>query len=202
MPSNITLIGCGIFQEEVEAIMKAEKLNVDIKWLEVGLHDSIERLEESLDEALNLERAQGSSGLGFLYGTACLPEMKVFAAERGVPVLGARNCLAALVGDEELKGLEQNRTLVASPGWVRKMWLGRAGRPGGWTVDDYRLQFGRYDLILVLDPGLEPLTDEEIITCFDLVQVPLEVRPCDLGYFRRIFLKLLDEARGEGEPAV
>jgi len=189
--AEITLAGCGIFQEEIEHILKEDNIAVEVKWLEVGLHDNIERLEEVLDTAVKEHRQASGRPMGFLYGCACLPTMKDFARERGVAVLPVRNCLAALVGDAELKELEQNRTLVASPGWVRKMWLGRAGSSTGWTADDYRMQFGRYDRILVLDPGLKPLTDEEILTCFDLVQVPIETQPCDLEHFRRVFLELL-----------
>lgn len=194
MSKKLTLIGCGIFQAEIDHILAEENLDLDINWLEVGLHDNVERLEETLEQAAAMgEKGDGQSPF-FLYGTACLPEMKPFAQKLGATVLPVRNCLAALVGDAKLKELEQNRTLVASPGWVRKMWLGRAGTAGGWTADDYRMQFGRYDLILVLDPGLNPLTDEEIITCFDLVQVPIEVQPCGLEYFRQLFLDFLDPA--------
>ena len=197
---KITLAGCGIFQEEVEYILKEDHPEVEINWLEVGLHDNIERLEEVLEAAALDHRQAGGGPLGFLYGCACLPTMKDFARERGVAVLPVKNCLAALVGDAKLKELEQNRTLVASPGWVRKMWLGRAGSPTGWTADDYRMQFGRYDRILVLDPGLTPLTDEEILACFDLVQVPIEVEPCDLEHFRRVFLDLLESLAANGKP--
>lgn len=188
MGNGPTIIGCGIFQEEAEHLLAEANLDFDIQWLEVGLHDNIERLEEALAEASAERCGPGrEERLLFLYGTACLPEMKPFAGKLEAEILPVRNCLAALVGDEKLKQLEQNHTLVASPGWVRKMWLGRAGTVGGWTADDYRMQFGRYDLILVLDAGLNPLTDEEIITCFDLVQVPIEVQPCDLTFFRQLF---------------
>jgi hypothetical protein len=117
--------------------------------------------------------------------------MKAFAEARGTRALSVRNCLAALAGDAELRELERDRTLVASPGWVRKMWLGRAETPTGWRADDFRIQFGRYDRILALDPGIHPLTDDEIIACFDLVQVPIEVQPCALDHFRQVFLELI-----------
>ena len=41
---RITLAGCGIFQEEVEQILRDEHPGVRINWLEVGLHDNIECL--------------------------------------------------------------------------------------------------------------------------------------------------------------
>lgn len=197
MSETITLIACGIFQEEAEHVLKKAGLDeVKIDWLEVGLHDNIDLLESILDETLKRHREEPEAGpLGIMYGWACLPWMKDFAKERHVPVLPVKNCLAALVGDAELRELEQNNTMVASPGWVRKMWLGRSGTTMGWKADDFRLQFGRYDLILVLDPGLNPLSDEEIITCFDLVQVPLETRPCDLGHFRGLLLDFIETVR-------
>lgn len=197
---KISLAGCGIFREELEHILKEDHPAVEIDWLEVGLHDDIERLEGALDAAADEHRRAGRGPLGFLYGCACLPTMKDFARERGAAVLPVKNCLAALVGDARLKELEQNRTLVASPGWVRKMWLGRAGTSTGWTADDYRMQFGRYDRILVLDPGLNPLTDEEILSCFDLVQVPLEIEPCNLEHFRQAFRDLLKSCAGAESP--
>lgn len=187
------LIGCGIFREEVEHLSQTRGLHLNVEWLPVGLHDNIERLEAALEEAIAEQKQRGRRNIGLLFGQGCLPLMKQFAQEHGVAVLSVKNCLAALVGDEELKTLEQNRTLVASPGWVRKMWLGRAGTADGWTADDYRIQFGRYDLILVLDPGIEPLSDDEIITCFDLIQVPIETRACGLEHFFKVFGRLADD---------
>lgn len=194
MPIPITLIACSIFQEEVEAVLRDMKDPPKILWQEVGLHDNIEKMEEILSEVAARARADGAENLGLLYGLACLPTMKDFAAAHGLRVLKQRNCLAAMVGDDKLKELEKDRTLVATVGWVRKMWLGRANTPTGWQADDFRMHAGRYDRILVLDVGLKPLTDEEIITCFDLVQVPIEIMECSLDYFRGVF----EELRGAG----
>ena len=186
MPRSLTLIGCGIFQEETESILAELDSPPTLIWQPVGLHDNLEIMEETLDQVLADARAGGDPPLGLLFGFGCLPEMRAFAAARRTPCLPTRNCLTALAGEEGLKGLEKDRTLVASPGWVRKMWLARAGTAGGWKTDDYRQNFGRYDRVVVLDPGLIPLTDEELITCYDLIQVPLEVQHLDLGHFRQL----------------
>jgi hypothetical protein len=194
MENKTTVIACGIFQEEVEQVLAEEGLKLSFDWREAGLHDNIERLEEDLGAAAAAHRAAGERHPALLYGFGCLPEMKAFARERGLALLPVKNCLAALLGDEQLRELEKDRTLVASSGWLRKMWLGRRDSVLGWKADDYRMQFGRYDRIVVLDSGRRPLNDEEIITCFDLVQTPLEARPCDLGHFKRLFLDLIRTA--------
>jgi hypothetical protein len=158
----------------------------------------LEILEAALERALAEAGTGDSPAPGLLFGFGCLPEMRAFAAARRAALLPTRNCLTALVGEEGLKDLEKDHTLVASPGWVRKMWLARAGLAGGWQVDDYRQNCGRYDRVLVLDAGLTPLTDEEIITCYDLIQVPLEVQALDLSHFR---LLLEDFIRAAGNSA-
>jgi hypothetical protein len=175
-----------MLQEETEHILAGVDPPPIFIWQPVGLHDNLEVLEATLDQALADVRAGGGRPSGLLFGFGCLPEMRAFAAARGLALLPTKNCLTALAGEEGVKNLEKDRTLVASPAWVRKMWLGRAGTAGGWQADDYRQNFGRYDRVVVLDPGLTPLTDEEIITCYDLIQVPLEIQPLGLGHFRQL----------------
>lgn len=46
--------------------------------------------------------------------------------------------------------------------------------------------------ILVVDPGLDPLTDEEILDFFDLSQVPVEVEALDLRCFENAVTRLLE----------
>ena len=198
MGGKIILIGCGIFQEEVEHLLReAGGRDMEIIWLEPGLHENVEKLEEALaEEAAKLRRLDGAANVGLLYGMACLPAMKNFVAAQELTAFGPRNCIAAMVGDEKLKELERDRTLVATPAWVRKMW----GRPDGWQAADFRMNFGRYDRILILDAGLSPLTDEEIITCFDLVGVPLEVMECGLDHFRLAFRKLIEAVEKTRTP--
>ena len=58
--SPVTLIACAIFKEEVERLLADADLNLNIQWLEVGLHDNIERLEEILDKAIAGARRQGA----------------------------------------------------------------------------------------------------------------------------------------------
>jgi hypothetical protein len=60
-----------------------------------------------------------------------------------------------------------------SPRTAQTLW--------GWNKADCRINLGRYARILVIDPGLKALSDEEVFAFFDLVQVPVEVVPLALG---------------------
>lgn len=188
------LIACGIYQDELEHVLASiEAPELKIIWLEAGLDNNLEMLEAKLAEAISETRAAGGSDLRLLFGRACLPHMAEFAQRQGVTTLAAKNCIAAMIGDERKLELEKDRTMVVTPAWVRKMWLDPGGVKSilGWTETDFRINLGRYDRILVLDTGLHPLTDEEILEAFDLIEVPLEFEPCDLGLFRDNCLNFL-----------
>ncbi len=55
---------------------------------------------------------------------------------------------------------------------------------GAGTRWIFRINLGRYARILVIDPSLNSLSDEEVLAFFDLAQVPVEVVHLALGLFR------------------
>jgi hypothetical protein len=45
--------------------------------------------------------------------------------------------------------------------------------------------------VAALEPGINPLSEEEILSFFDLTQVPLDVQPLDLSHFKTILVEAL-----------
>jgi hypothetical protein len=43
----------------------------------------------------------------------------------------------------------------------------------------------------ILDPGKDPLTDEEILMFFDLAQVPIDIEPLQLDHFKCVLNEIL-----------
>lgn len=185
------ILACGIFKEELEHILARPGWEgVDVQWLGVGLHNDIDRLAATVEEELVRAREEGRDQVRLLFGRGCAPGLDALAAARGVAILGGKNCLAAMVGDEELTRLEGGRTMVMTPGWVRQ-WREIMIRDCGWTEVDFRMNLGRYDRLLILDAGLSPFSDEEILEFFDLVQVPVDFLAIDLAGFERRLQALL-----------
>ena len=73
--------------------------------------------------------------------------------------------------------------------WIEMIYKSIAD--GYWTVDDARINLGRYDRIILLDSGLEPLDDEMILEFFELTQVPIEIVPVSLDHFKQVVAQLL-----------
>ena len=193
MRSKQVLVACGIYKDELEHLLVTiDSCEMEIIWLESGLDNNLEMLEAKLDEAISANSGAGID-LRLLFGRACLPHMAEFAQARGVTTLASKNCVAAMIGDERKLELEKDKTMVVTPAWVRQMWLSPGGVKAvlGWTETDFRINLGRYDRILILDTGIKPLTDEEVLEAFDLIQVPLDFEPCDLDHFRENLMAFL-----------
>ncbi len=63
----------------------------------------------------------------------------------------------------------------------------------GWDEVDVRINMGRYDRILLIDAGVATVSDETILSFYDLVQVPIEIEQVDLEYFKNLVNQILNE---------
>ncbi|MDR1164868.1 MAG: DUF1638 domain-containing protein [Deltaproteobacteria bacterium] len=188
-----TLVACNILEAEIKsALAKRPDVEVEIVWLRAGLHNDMDLLEAKLNEALaKLEK--GDPSVRLLIGYGCSPGLKEIAKERAFPVLATKNCLGALVGEDKLMELEKNKTMVITPSWIRKTWFAEDGMKAmlGWDETDFRINFGRYDRVLVLDFGLEPLSDEELMEAYSIIEVPIESESYPMDHFEKFFWDFL-----------
>ncbi|MDR1037150.1 MAG: DUF1638 domain-containing protein [Deltaproteobacteria bacterium] len=195
MREKRVLIACGIFDEELEGALKhlQDAYDLTVIRLPPGYHCVIEELEAKLREALEGVAPEDRAGVRLMIGRNCLPDMRDFCAREGVRCLPTANCLSAMVGDERLKELEDGKTMVITPAWIRSMFLHPDGIPTflRWDATDFRINFGRYDRMLVLETGTPP-TDEEILECFDLFGNPVfDSEPCGPDHFNRLVREFL-----------
>jgi hypothetical protein len=193
MKINRTLIACNVFQDEMEYVLsRNQDYDVETIWIRAGLHSDLDLMEKSLQEAFQ-KMPQNCSELRLMIGRGCLPHMPELAAAHDIPLLSTKNCIGALVGEDRLVELEKDKTMVITPAWIRKTWFAEDGMRAllGWDDTDFRINFGRYDRILVLDAGLCPLTDEETLEAFEVIQVPIESEPFALDHFEEVFLNFM-----------
>ncbi|MDR2461144.1 MAG: DUF1638 domain-containing protein [Deltaproteobacteria bacterium] len=195
MAEKRVIIYCGIFDEELELALAPLSHRYEITFIRLkpGYHCLIEELEARLQEALASDLIKDKKDVRLFFGQKCLPDMPEFAKKHGVKVLPTGNCLSAMVGDKKLVELERNRTIVLTPAWIRKMFLSPEGIPAtsSWDAADFRMNFGRYDRVLVLETT-EPPTDEEILETFDLLGNPIiEFEPATLDHFNKLVEEFL-----------
>ncbi len=175
------LIACRIFEDELLHLLPQEA-EMSVIWLDAALHANLERLERELSRAFPQAVAEGAE-VQLLFGVGCHPDIRELAQKFGAKISPVKNCLEAFVGQRQTE-LEKDRTLLMTPGWVRA-WP-EIMRALGWDQMDVRLNLGRYNRILLLEPGVNPLSDEEILAFFDLTQVPIDTQPLDLRNFQQL----------------
>ncbi len=186
---SAVLIACKVLEKEILRSLPPEA-DVEVLWLDAGLHASLPRLEEGLRAALERSKPLERKTC-LLYGQGCHPEIRSLLEGHGVAAFPVKNCIEALLG-KDAPEIKDTKTMIMTPGWVRA-WPAMM-EALGWNEVDVRINLGRYERILVIDAGIEPLTDEETLWFFDLVQVPLETRKIDLSILRELLSGLLGEA--------
>jgi hypothetical protein len=181
------VVACGIFRSELSEVFREEdRFDLDVVWLKAGYHARTDLLAPRLREILAGLDESERRGLRVMYGRACLLAVNDDDLMKDAPTPPTDNCLTALVGLSRLRELEAGRTMVVTPSWIRDVYM--AGDPELmiWDECEFRMNFGRYDRVTVLDSGLDSLSDEEILEAFDRIGVPIEIFPISLDRFKRL----------------
>lgn len=194
MKCETSLIVCKIFEHELNHVLPSTA-DITIHWIDAALHADPDRMQTELNAAIAMARAKQENDICFIFGNGCHPDMCEIARDCGAQLPVVKNCIQAILGPEKTKQLETNRTMLITPGWLNAWQDIMAGL--GWDEVDVRTNLGRYDRILLLDPGIVPISDEEILGFYDLVQVPIEIEPVELSYFRDLIGEVLSDVPGE-----
>lgn len=185
-----SLIACPIFRKELEMVLEELGLAPRISYMHYSIHNNPIKMEEELQSSLEQVKMKGED-VRFLVGRHCKGkrDMTEVVEDCGGKIPQARNCIDMLIGNELTRKLQKNRTSLMTPAWVRM--INQSIQEGQWSVTDARLNLGWYNKILILDTGVETLSDEQIMEFYDLTQVEVEILPVDLSYFKILLQELL-----------
>ena len=178
---------CQIFTDELRAVLPEEYRDIDINWLDAGLHWNREKKEKTLQQAIKDAATEGTDAI-FIFANGVHPDMRDIVNSQGGKILGTNNCVEVLC-PESYDELGKDRTMVIMPGWIR--YFTRQMEAAGWDEVDIRQNFGHYDRFLLMDTGINPLSEEEILEFYDLIQVPIEIQQISLDHFREKLIEVL-----------
>jgi hypothetical protein len=184
------IIACPIFRKELESVLAELNLSPRISYMHYTIHNNPLKMDEELQDGV--DRASKTGGkVRFLVGKHCKGTRAIqeVVEDCGGKIPQARNCIDMLIGSELTNKLQKNRTSLMTPAWVKM--INRSIRDGQWTVTDARVNLGWYNKILILDTGVEQLSDEQIMEFYDLTQVEIEILPVKLDHFQKLLQDLL-----------
>ncbi|MCK4837498.1 MAG: DUF1638 domain-containing protein, partial [Desulfobulbaceae bacterium] len=176
------LITCPIFVKELAAVLPEIAAEPTVRLMAYNVHSNAKTMEEELASSIATARAEGAA-ISLLVGQECqaLQPLSQIAANCNGSLPEGLNCLEIILGREKARAMQANRTTLMTPAWIRM--INSSIDDGYWTVEDARINLGRYERIILLDSGLEPLDDEMIMEFFELTQVPIEILPVTLDHF-------------------
>jgi hypothetical protein len=188
MKKNKCLIACPIFKDELEMALESD-LSLDIQFMDYRIHNDAKRMFEELKKAVSV--ANGSD-ISLLVGSDCYCEVSIsdFAKQINANIINEKNCIEAILGPERTDELQRDRTTIHTQGWVRM--IRQSITDNGLMGDSIRIMLGYFERILLLDYGVKPYSDEDILTYYDLLQVPIEIEPVQLDYFKGVLNRLLE----------
>ena len=164
---RIGIIACQVLREEIEAITDGDPDVVHREYLERGLHDSPDRLRDTVIE--RVEALEGKVDVVFL-GYAICQSLDAVPSAIKLPfvMLREEDCIASILGPEEYTKEKAIciGTWFSSPGWAE--WWGESGlemlvreeemqglEELGYSKFDFaKMQFDGYSRCLAIDTGV------------------------------------------------
>ena len=182
------LIACPIFKDELE-IMLPSNVNFNLHFMDFRVHNDAQRMFQELDSAVH---SAGNCNIALLVGRECYCETPIadFAKSVNARIVNEKNCIEAILGPERADVLQQHRTTIHTKGWMRM--IRQFVADDGLNADSIRMMLGFFDRILLIDYGINAFSDDDIIAYYDLLQVPIQIEPVQLSYFRGVLSRLLE----------
>jgi hypothetical protein len=192
---TIPVLSCGIYQAELEKILPEieEELGVKLgaRYLPPALDVNETRLAGAIAGGLSEIRDAGDAKpVLLLYGRMCHTDMAGITRDTGAVYPAAANCVEMFLSPEKKKELDATGNAYYLTMSGLKLWREIYLQGHGWDAVDARINFGSFDKIIVLDCGLFEITDEALFDFFEFTQVPVEVMPITLDYFKGVILDL------------
>lgn len=188
MGKRAIFISCGIFQKELEYLVREKGLDWEITFLKPALHVNFDKLKEALISALE-EHRRGDAELKVLYGR-CHPEVMEIVERYGAKKLRAANCLEAILGAEQMARLNrEGKAFFLSAGWVEN-WQEMFELGARDFNFDFKSLLKGYTRAVVIDAGVIPLDEEKIRAFSSFTGLPVERVSVSLRRFYRLIEEL------------
>jgi len=182
-----SIIACGIFEKEIEALRPVLGFPFEAHYLGAGLHVDFGDLKEALVAELDKCKTNDSEGTIVVYGQ-CHPDIEEIIKPYQAALTACQNCVDAFI---TRKGMENKAKeglfFYLSPGWL-DAWKDIFRRLN-WNQEVARMQMGSFRGSVYLDTMKDAQArEEELLEFFDFTNLPFEIMPVDLGYFKSLIV--------------
>jgi hypothetical protein len=152
-------------QKEIQKLIDEKKLDVEVHFLDAGLHVVYAELEKALTTALDEHSKHAQNGIVVVYGDMCHPRIKKIVKKYDNAVkVDALNCIDCLLGGHKnlLDADPKCSHFYLSPGWMPSNLKKSKYFRGifDWNMEDIKEQFEHLDGLIIID-SLDSLDELE-----------------------------------------
>lgn len=134
---KILILGCGVFEPELQSVIGDSPHEVDFEPLQAGLHETPGRLRETLQRAIDRAAQAGYDAVALAYGLCGRGTAGLVASGITVVIPRVHDCLTLFLGSREEYRRQFRRhpgTYYITPGWfTHKLGLDQTGRLRSWS---------------------------------------------------------------------
>ena len=149
------LISCGIVRKEIEKLIEKKKLDLDVVFLDAGLHAVYTKLEKAVTSALEEHSKSAQNGIVVLYGDMCHPRIKKIVKKYNAVKVDALNCIDCLFGGHKklLQADPKCEHFYLSPGWMPSNLKKNKyfKEIFDWNLEDVHDQFEELSGLIIID---------------------------------------------------
>jgi hypothetical protein len=143
-------------QKEIEKLLEEKRLDVDVVFLDAGLHVIYAELEKALTSALEEHADRAPDGIIVVYGDMCHHGIKRIIKKYDNAVkVDALNCIDCLLaGHQKLLELDPDGShFYLSPGWMpSNLKKNKYFREiFDWNIEDIKEQFDYLSGVIIID---------------------------------------------------
>jgi len=171
------IVACGICKDELEAALRRLGGSAPVYYLPGAPCAEPAAFERRLERALRRATAVADDVVVVI--GECHPGIDAVVARFGARRSTMTNCFDVLLEGRSKELCREVNTFFTTPAWLRQWPTLR--RTLGWGEVDVRQNFGVYERVLMLDAGLTPYTESDVLGFFDDTNVVIDILPITLG---------------------
>lgn len=137
---RIAVLACSVFEREIAQLAAGSTHIAELRWFEIGLHDSPDRLRATLQDEIAAVDARGDiEAIVLAYGLCGRGTAGLRAGRHPLVITRAHDCITLFLGSKESYAKHQRRCPTCyyyTPGWNRARRV-----PGPDRLEKLRAEF-------------------------------------------------------------
>jgi hypothetical protein len=190
MQTNIVIIACSIFKNELEYLKDQEKINVPVVYLNSMLHMQPNDLQVLLDSKIE---EYNTYKIILVFGD-CHARIDDYKKHSNIQRTKGINCCEILLGTDKYKEIRKEGAFILLPEWAdrwKEVFIDYLGFKNEKTVKEFMREM--HKKLVFIDTKLQKINGSQLKQISDFLGLPLEMYYSSVNEIEKAILCLLEK---------